>query len=111
MTIHILAAVAQKERELISARVKAALQVLKDKGIKLGCPEVTIKGRKRIDIILENRSKRVYDKPNASKVDILKVLYKSGQNIDQLQEAATHLFGRHLSKVTIYSYLKLFKIN
>lgn len=35
-TIHIFAALAQKEREQISARTKAALQALKDRGVKLG---------------------------------------------------------------------------
>ncbi len=37
-TIHIFAAMAQREREMISQRTKAALKVLKDSGIKLGSP-------------------------------------------------------------------------
>lgn len=36
LTIRILAAVAQEEREQISKRVKAALAVAKDRGVKLG---------------------------------------------------------------------------
>lgn len=37
-TIHIFAAMAQKEREMISTRTKSALKALKDRGVKLGNP-------------------------------------------------------------------------
>jgi DNA invertase Pin-like site-specific DNA recombinase len=36
--LHLYAALSEKERELISTRTKAALAVLKDKGVKLGNP-------------------------------------------------------------------------
>ena len=40
LTIHILAAVAQHEREMISERTKAALQAAKARGKQLGNPRL-----------------------------------------------------------------------
>jgi DNA invertase Pin-like site-specific DNA recombinase len=41
LTIHILAAVAQHEREIISARTSAALQAAKARGKRLGNPKLS----------------------------------------------------------------------
>jgi DNA invertase Pin-like site-specific DNA recombinase len=42
LTIHILAAVAEHEREMISVRTKAALQARKVRGGRLGAPDPTV---------------------------------------------------------------------
>jgi len=98
-TIHILGAVAQRERELISQRTKAALQVRKDQGVKLGNPNARAS-------ILKNREKRVYQKPDPAKVETLKLLRNSGQSWNKIQEVSAQLFGKPLSRMTLHKYLK-----
>jgi len=109
-TAHIFAALAQREREATSRRVKDALAVkkqqLKLEGKRLGCPDITKNGRKLADIIAENRAKRVYARPDPEAIRTIKKMKSAGMNMDDISSAATQLFGRTISKVTIYSYLK-----
>lgn len=98
-TIHILAAVAQRERELTSVRTKSALKVLKDRGVKLGNPNAAAS-------MLENRKKRVYVKPDPRKIETLRILKDSGQSLTKISEVSEQLFGKKLSRMTIYNYLK-----
>ncbi len=55
LTIHILAAVAEHEREMISQRTKAALQAAKKRGVKLGSPTPK-KGAAIRSIVLQNKA-------------------------------------------------------
>jgi len=57
LTIHILAAVAEHEREMISQRTKAALQAAKNRGVKLGSPTPK-KGAAIRSIVLQDKADR-----------------------------------------------------
>jgi DNA invertase Pin-like site-specific DNA recombinase len=63
LTIHIMAAVAENEREMISKRTKAALQVAKARGVQLGNPhgiakEAAARGRKLGQVVRTERARK-----------------------------------------------------
>jgi DNA invertase Pin-like site-specific DNA recombinase len=108
---HLYAALSEDERKAISIRTKAALAIKKKQleaiGCRLGCPAITKNGRTIQEVLAENRSKRIYPKPDLSKVKTLKMLKDKGSSIEEVQEVARQLFGKYISKVTIYKYLKM----
>lgn len=62
LTVHILAAVAEHEREMISARTKAALQAAKARGVKLGNPQLRAGNRLSAMAAARSRQRRSRDK-------------------------------------------------
>lgn len=82
-TIHILAAVAQKEREMISARTKAALAILKKNGKQLGTPaNLTIAAREKA--WQTNRIKALLNPNNKRASAYIKKLNKSEMTYQQI---------------------------
>lgn len=87
LTIHIMAAVAEHEREVISERTKAALAVLRGKGVKLGSPTPKVGSK-----IGNNAKREKADKFAANIQPIIREIIDEGRTT--LREIATTLENR-----------------
>jgi DNA invertase Pin-like site-specific DNA recombinase len=87
LTIHILAAVAQHEREIISARTSAALQAAKARGKRLGNPKLN-DARKRATAA----RKEIADRYSANVLPVIREIQASG--IKSLRGVARALAAR-----------------
>jgi DNA invertase Pin-like site-specific DNA recombinase len=87
LTVHILAAVAQHEREMIAERTKAALQAAKARGKRLGNPKLSeVTARSQI------ARKAIADKHAANVIPIIREVQRAGANT--LREIAGALNAR-----------------
>src|SRR5262249_48737553 len=73
LTLHILAAVAQHEREMISERTKAALQAAKARGKKLGNPHLEAAARNGVAAL-----KASADRFASNVLPVIRELQKTG---------------------------------
>jgi DNA-binding transcriptional regulator YiaG len=89
LTIHILAAVAEHEREMISARTKAALGAAKARGVKLGNPNLQPGNRAAAKKAREARSR----KADAHAADVL-------DYIDAARRAGCRSLGEFAAALT-----------
>jgi DNA invertase Pin-like site-specific DNA recombinase len=87
LTVHILAAVAQHEREIISARTSAALQAAKARGKRLGNPKLAEARRHA-----EAAKKQIADRYSANILPVIREIQKSG--IQSLRGIARVLAAR-----------------
>jgi DNA invertase Pin-like site-specific DNA recombinase len=76
--LHIMLSVAQQEREMISARTKAALQAAKERGTKLGSPTSPAMLRQRADAFAANLKALVEPLAHLSSRAIAAVLNERG---------------------------------
>lgn len=103
-TIHIFAALAEREARLISERTKAALAEKKKQGIKLGCPPE--KNR-----IRENRLNRVYVGPDKKSIERLEKFINDGYEIKELHEMSEMIYGKKVCLATIYKHVNRYVKN
>ena len=97
-TIHIFAALAEREAKLISDRTKAALVEPKKQGVKLGCPPEKNK-------IRENRLNRVYVGPDKKSIERLEKFINDGYKMNELHEMSEIIYGKKVSLATIYNHV------
>ena len=83
LTIHIIAAIAEHERELISARTKAALEQAKKRGATLGTPEnLTSEAREAGHETMHQMAKDAYKRDYG----YIKLLREGGHTLAQIAE-------------------------
>jgi DNA invertase Pin-like site-specific DNA recombinase len=87
LTIHILAAVAQHEREIISARTSAALKAAKARGKRLGNPKLS-EARRHAALAKKERA----DRYSAKVLPVIREIHRSG--IGSLRGVARALAAR-----------------
>src|SRR5262245_15884554 len=87
LTVHILAAVAQHEREIISARTSAALKAAKSRGTRLGNPKLS-EARRHAAAAKKERA----DRYSANVLPVIREIQRSG--IKSLRGVARALAAR-----------------
>jgi DNA invertase Pin-like site-specific DNA recombinase len=110
LTIGIFATLAQHERELISKRTKAALQALKDRGVKLGKPEnLTKEGRDKAHAA--NRIKAANNENNKRALAMVCEYKKQGMTLQAIADKLNNAgfkssTGKAFQRTTVNRLLK-----
>jgi DNA invertase Pin-like site-specific DNA recombinase len=80
--LHLFAALAEKERALITTRTKAALAAAKGRGVKLGGPKLADARKAAIERIVANA-----DQHAANVLPIIREIQRSGASLHQIADA------------------------
>lgn len=83
LTVGIFATLAQHERELISGRTKAALQVKRAQGIKLGSPQ-NLTAEAQVKGVAGNVRKAELNENNRRAASMIKMMLKAGRNYTEI---------------------------
>ena len=102
----IYAALSQEELAKIRSRTRDALAAKQKRGEPLGINPWTEQSKDRLAEILANaRKNRTYTKPDPKKIDTIKILKNAGVPFESIKDTAETLFGKSLSRATVYNYL------
>ena len=105
LTIGIFATIAQHEREVISARTKAALQEKKRQGFKLGTPEnLTDKSREKSIEVRKDKARRNTNNRRASAM--IKELREQGMSYQKIADRLNQ-FGFKTSRGKKFSAMQV----
>lgn len=103
---YIYSAISEEEVKRIRMRTKESLAAKKRRGEPLGINTWTEQSKDRLDEILANaRKNRTYTKPDPKKIDTIKILKNAGVPFESIKDTAETLFGKSLSRATVYNYL------
>lgn len=108
LTIHVMAAVAEREAQLISARTKAALGAVKARGVTLGKPENLTHAAQVKGAGAQRDAARAAERPL---VGYVKVLRESGHSLRSIaarlnEEGHTTRTGKQFTAVQVGTILK-----
>lgn len=84
LTLAVFVGLAENERELISTRTKAALAVLKRRGVRLGRPNASFSNEDRVKASESNKNKALNNANNIKAVAMVKLLYKQTGNMSEI---------------------------
>lgn len=103
-TIHIFAAMAEKEREMISQRTISALKALKDRGVKLGNPKAD---KAFMDTI---RSMRKPKQIKESDLFIVEALLNQGLSVRKITSKVNSMQDKNLLNQRVLTTSYVYKI-
>ncbi|MCD0170911.1 recombinase family protein [Deinococcus sp. 23YEL01] len=108
LTIHVMAAVAEREAQLISARTKAALGAVKARGVTLGKPENLTHTAQVKGAVTQRDAARAAERPLVGYVKLLKESGRSLRGIAALlnEEGHTTRTGKKFTAVQVGTILK-----
>lgn len=110
LTVGLFATIAQHEREVTSQRTKAALAVLKSKGVKLGSPQNLTPKNQKLGVVAVKK-KAMTNKNNLQALELIQDKRKAGWTYQEIADRLNQLeyktsLGNAFKAITIRKLLQ-----